>query len=69
LYINEQIVFQQLKFVFFCQKAFFKHVHAVKRIGKYIFLLSLPSVFLLSRKASIAMKLKAFYPGAGCIKK
>jgi hypothetical protein len=31
---KEQIVFRQLKFVFFCQKAFFKHVHAVKRIGK-----------------------------------
>ena len=49
--VNEQIVFRQLKFVFFSQKAFFKHVHAVKRIGKEIFLLSLPSVFLLSRKA------------------
>jgi hypothetical protein len=23
-----------LKFVFVCQKAFFKHVHAAKRIGK-----------------------------------
>jgi hypothetical protein len=32
--VNEQIVFRQLKFVFFSQKAFFKHVHAVKRIGK-----------------------------------
>jgi hypothetical protein len=38
--VNEQIVFRQLKFVFFSQKAFFKHVHAVKRIGKKIFLLT-----------------------------
>ena len=27
---KEQIVFRQLKFVFVCQKAFFKHVHAAK---------------------------------------
>jgi hypothetical protein len=49
VFSKNKIVF--IKIVFFSQKAFFKHVHAVKRIGKEIFLLSLPSVFLLSRKA------------------
>jgi hypothetical protein len=29
-----RIIFRQLKFVFFGHKAFFNHVHAVKRIGK-----------------------------------
>ena len=28
-----RIIFRQLKFVFFGHKAFFNHVHAVKRIG------------------------------------